>query len=241
MMTTERSRDAVRLSLLNELAEAAAHLANSSTDANALHDPSLASSIDSVRLQSNDLMRKRLRELRLASGLTQAELAARAGVPRHAVSDFETGRAVVSELVSAIAPILGVAEPGGPRVGQSSVVVRARTAVAGEDTVEFQVVASGISMEPTVRHGDLLLVSPNVALESGRIVVAKHGETWWSSASRRETRRSCYAAIMRTRNWRSATSPSRAPSWSCAARSNLPPPCSSCGTTSERWRQRHQP
>ena len=64
------------------------------------------------------------------------------------------------------------------REGVDSVVFRARTAVAGEDAVEFEVVASGISMEPTVRHGDLLLVSSNVALAAGRIVGAKHGETW---------------------------------------------------------------
>ncbi|MDA0366003.1 MAG: helix-turn-helix domain-containing protein [Chloroflexi bacterium] len=169
--------DAVRLRLLTELAEASAHLANGTTDANALHDPNLASSIDSVRLQSNDLMRTRMRELRIAAGLTQAELATRADVPRQAVSDFETGRAIVSDLVSTLAPFLGVAQSAS-EARPPSAVFRARTAAAGEDPVEFEVVASGTSMEPTVRHGDLLLVSPRVALDAGRIVVAKHGATW---------------------------------------------------------------
>lgn len=38
--------------------------------------------------------------------------------------------------------------------------------------------ANGISMEPTIRHGDTLLVSPNVTVEPGRIVVAVHAGTW---------------------------------------------------------------
>lgn len=176
-MADQRSPAVTRLNLLTELAEASAHLANGVSDASELHDPDLASSISAVRMQSNDLMRKRLKELRLAAGLTQSDLAERAGVPRRAVSDFESGRAVMDNLVSTLAPVLGVPAPSVPRA-PASVVFRARTAAAGEDAVEFEVVASGISMEPTVRHGDLLLVSPSVALAAGRIVVAKHGETW---------------------------------------------------------------
>lgn len=64
--------------------------------------------------------------------------------------------------------------------GQSthSVLRRARTAVAGEETEAFEVIASGISMEPTIRHGDTLLVSPDVTLSAGRIVVAIHNGAW---------------------------------------------------------------
>lgn len=178
-MTATPGSDETRLSLLSELAEASAHLEQGASDAERLDDPNLAASISSVRLQSNDLMRKRMREVRLAAGLTQAELARRAGVPRRAVADFESGRAVVPDVVSALAPLLGLPDPSASRDElQHSVVRRARTAAAGEHMIDFEVVATGVSMEPTVRHGDLLLVSPSVELSAGRIVVARHNEVW---------------------------------------------------------------
>ncbi|MEX2230288.1 MAG: LexA family transcriptional regulator [Dehalococcoidia bacterium] len=178
-MLTQTDQNTTRLRLLTSLAQASTSLGHGETDASRLHDPDLASSISAVRLQSHDLMRRRMKELRRAAGLTQAQLAERAGVPRRAISDFESGRAIVADLVSTIAPVLGLPDSIQPALAQeSSVVRRARTAVAGEQTVEFEVVASGISMEPSVRHGDVLLVSPDVALLAGRVVVAKHGETW---------------------------------------------------------------
>lgn len=51
-----------------------------------------------------------------------------------------------------------------------------QTVVAGEDPHTFTVVAAGISMEPTIRHGDTLFVSEDVELAAGRIVVAMHGD-----------------------------------------------------------------
>lgn len=59
-----------------------------------------------------------------------------------------------------------------------SIVFTAQTAVAGEAVNAFEVVASGISMEPTIRHGDTLLVSRDVTPSPGRIVVAIHAGTW---------------------------------------------------------------
>lgn len=61
----------------------------------------------------------------------------------------------------------------------SSILRRARTALAGEDHEAFmEVVASGISMEPAIRHGDTLFVSKDVELAAGRVVVAIHGDVW---------------------------------------------------------------
>lgn len=61
---------------------------------------------------------------------------------------------------------------------RSSVIRQAQTAVAGEDTRAFEVAALGISMEPSIRHGDKLMVSQDVELEAGRIVVAVHNSSW---------------------------------------------------------------
>jgi SOS-response transcriptional repressor LexA len=60
----------------------------------------------------------------------------------------------------------------------SSVVRQLQTAAAGEDTRALEVVASGISMEPSIRHGDKLLVSHDVELEAGRVVIARHRDVW---------------------------------------------------------------
>jgi len=38
--------------------------------------------------------------------------------------------------------------------------------MAGENPETFEVVASGISMEPTIRHGDTLFVSKEIELPS---------------------------------------------------------------------------
>lgn len=65
-----------------------------------------------------------------------------------------------------------------PPVVLSSVLHKAHTAVAGEETEALEVVASGLSMEPTIRQGDTLLYSKNIAPNPGRIVVAIHDGAW---------------------------------------------------------------
>ena len=65
-----------------------------------------------------------------------------------------------------------------PAPSSQSVLRRARTAVAGEETEAFEVIASGISMEPSIQHGDTLLVSRHVSPAAGRIVVAIHHGVW---------------------------------------------------------------
>lgn len=59
-----------------------------------------------------------------------------------------------------------------------SAMLKSRTAVAGEHVANFEIIALGIRMEPTIRHGDTLLVSPEIELAPGRIVVAIHGAVW---------------------------------------------------------------
>lgn len=59
-----------------------------------------------------------------------------------------------------------------------SAIREVQTALAGEATRDFEVVASGISMEPSIRHGDKLFVSPDVDLDAGRIVIATHRGAW---------------------------------------------------------------
>lgn len=170
---------ALHPSLLAELAEASAHLENSASAARTLSALALAESIASVGLQANDLMRIQMRGLRLAAKLTQAELARRVGSRPGAISEFETGkRVILPEFVLRVSEALGVAAPTLAFPGTSSAVREARTAVAGEETRAFEVVASGISMEPSIRHGDKLLVSHDVDLAAGRIVVAVHGDAW---------------------------------------------------------------
>lgn len=71
-----------------------------------------------------------------------------------------------------------LARPGAGLMSASSVMRLAQTAVAGEETRAFEVVAFGISMEPSIRHGDKLFVSQDVNLEAGRIVVAVHDDIW---------------------------------------------------------------
>ena len=68
--------------------------------------------------------------------------------------------------------------PSSPPPAESWVLRRAVTAMAGENPETFEVVASGISMEPTIRHGDTLFVSKEIELVAGRVVVAIHGELW---------------------------------------------------------------
>jgi SOS-response transcriptional repressor LexA len=162
--------------LVGELVQAEAHLRNSAVAARAQATFPLAQSIDAVRREAQDLTRIQMRSLRIAASVTQAELARRVGVPRQVVSGFEAGkRTVLPDVVRAMVEAVGpVEQPALRRV--STALRMAQTALAGEETRAFEVVASGISMEPAIHHGDRLLVSGDVKLEPGRIVVAMHGD-----------------------------------------------------------------
>ena len=165
--------------LLAELAEASAHLEKGALAARTLDALALAESIDSVELQTNDLMRRQMRGLRRAAGITQAELARRVGDRPGTISEFETGkRAIDPAFVLRVSTALGAATSVPAFQSGPSVMRLARTALAGEATEAFEVVASGISMEPSIRHGDRLLVSHDVELAAGRIVVATHNDAW---------------------------------------------------------------
>ena len=108
----------------------------------------------------------------LAQGDRPAALKVLAEYRRVAVTEGD------AEPPAALESLFTSIEPDAPGRPVESVLRRARTAVAGEETEVFEVIASGISMEPSIRHGDALMVSPHVALEAGRIVVAVHSGTW---------------------------------------------------------------
>lgn len=102
------------------------------------------------------------------------------GDPAGARVTFDLYRQLVrSELSIEPSPALEalIASPI-PVTPHGSVIREVQTALAGEATRDFEVVASGISMEPSIRHGDKLFVSPDVDLEAGRIVIATHGGAW---------------------------------------------------------------
>lgn len=91
----------------------------------------------------------------MAAGLTQTELAGRTGIPQKTISNYETGaRRGRAGMVRRIADALEVSAVSaaendeGRSPETSSVVRKARTAVAGEATRAFEVVATGLSMEP---------------------------------------------------------------------------------------------
>jgi SOS-response transcriptional repressor LexA len=165
-------------SLLAELAEAGTHLDSSAAEARALSALALAESIAAVGLQANDLARLQIRRLRIAANLTQSELARRVSSRRKLISDLETGKPVPREFVRQVSSALEMLGQAHVPPGMSTVILQARTAVAGEDAHEFEVVASGVSMEPSIRHGDRLLVSHDIELAAGRVVVAIHNGAW---------------------------------------------------------------
>ena len=79
----------------------------------------------------------------------------------------------------ALAALVFAPVPVPSGFGERTAVIRqAQTAVAGETTDVFEVIASGVSMEPTIHHGDTLLVSHDIELAAGRIVVAIHNDLW---------------------------------------------------------------
>ncbi len=65
-----------------------------------------------------------------------------------------------------------------PTIATSSIVRKAHPVRAGEQTAEFEVVATGLSMEPTIRHGDTLVYSKDIDASPGRIAVAIHDGSW---------------------------------------------------------------
>lgn len=170
---------ATRPGVIAELALAGTHLGSGAVAARALNALALAQAIDAVGLQANDLMRMQLRGLRRAARLTQAELARRIGCRPALISEFETGRRPIApEFVLPLVQALGGADNAGVAREWPLIIRQVRTAVAGEETSAFEVVASGISMEPTIRHGDKLLVSRDIKLAAGRIIVAIHEGVW---------------------------------------------------------------
>src|SRR3972149_693823 len=119
-------------SLLAELAQAGTHLGHGALAARSLNALALAESIASVELQTNDLMRRQLRGLRLAASLSQAELARLVGSRPGTISEFETGkRAIVPEFVLRVSAALGLtSEPSASTGALASVVLEARTGAA---------------------------------------------------------------------------------------------------------------
>jgi DNA-binding SARP family transcriptional activator len=87
-------------------------------------------------------------------------------------------RALHAELGVTPSPQLSALLGAGDNRRESSVIRQVQTAAAGEGTTAFEVVATGISMEPSIRHGDKLLVSLDIAPQAGRVVVATHRDVW---------------------------------------------------------------
>jgi SOS-response transcriptional repressor LexA len=165
--------------LLDELAEAGTQLEKGASDARALGAVALAESIAAVGLQTNDLIRMQVRRLRIAAKMTQVELARRVGTRQKFISDLETGKQVIpTEFMHQVSAVFGIPPIALTAPLIPSVIQLAQTAVAGEETRAFEVVATGISMEPSIRHGDRLLVSHDIELAAGRIVVAIHNGAW---------------------------------------------------------------
>lgn len=163
--------------VLDELAQAEAHLHNGVTAANAQGTQALAQSIGAIAREANDLTRVQMRGWRLAAKLTQTEVARRIGARPKQISDFEAGRrALLPDLMRLMRQAMGAVEPM-PKIQETTTALQmAQTAVPGEETRAFEVVASGTTMEPAIHHGDRLVVSSDVELEAGRIVVAMHGD-----------------------------------------------------------------
>lgn len=164
-------------SLLTELAQAETHLQNGVKVATAQETEALAQSIRAIAREANDLARVQMRGLRRVRKISQAELARRVGGPTKVISDFEAGRrTLLPPLIRLLREAMGpVLRPSALRDAADD-IRRARTALAGEATPPFEIVASGISMEPSIHHGDTLIVSKDVEPAPGRIVVAIHSE-----------------------------------------------------------------
>ena len=150
------------------------------------------------------MFKDRLKELRKAAGLSQAQLSARVGVSQQAVGKWENGKSSPDpDTLTALAKLLGVstddllgkapapsfslpyAQTGIPVVG----TVRAgygalayeedygtELASVKDPSSYFDLVVKGDSMEPRIREGDLALVHKQPTLDSGDLGVLIYGE-----------------------------------------------------------------
>ena len=150
------------------------------------------------------MFKDRLKELRKAAGLSQAQLSARVGVSQQAVGKWENGKSSPDpDTLTALAKLLGVstddllgkvpapsfslpyAQTGIPVVG----TVRAgygalayeedygtELASVKDPSSYFYLVVKGDSMEPRIREGDLALVHKQPTLDSGDLGVLIYGE-----------------------------------------------------------------
>ena len=150
------------------------------------------------------MFKDRLKELRKAAGLSQAQLSARVGVSQQAVGKWENGKSSPDpDTLTALAKLLGVstddllgkapvpsfslpyAQTGIPVVG----TVRAgygalayeedygtELASVKDPSSYFYLAVKGDSMEPRIRAGDLALVHKQPTLDSGDLGVLIYGE-----------------------------------------------------------------
>ena len=150
------------------------------------------------------MFKDRLKELRKAAGLSQAQLSARVGVSQQAVGKWENGKSSPDpDTLTALAKLLGVstddllgkapapsfslpyAQTGIPVVG----TVRAgygalayeedygtELASVKDPSSYFYLVVKGDSMEPRIQEGDLALVHKQPTLDSGDLGVLIYGE-----------------------------------------------------------------
>ncbi len=150
------------------------------------------------------MFKDRLKELRRAAGLSQAQLSARVGVSQQAVGKWENGKSSPDpDTLTALAKLLGVstddllgkapapsfslpyAQTGIPVVG----TVRAgygalayeedygtELASVKDPSSYFYLVVKGDSMEPRIQEGDLALVHKQPTLDSGDLGVLIYGE-----------------------------------------------------------------
>lgn len=150
------------------------------------------------------MFKDRLKELRKAAGLSQAQLSARVGVSQQAVGKWENGKSSPDpDTLTALAKLLGVstddllgkapapsfslpyAQTGIPVVG----TVRAgygalayeedygtELASVKDPSSYFYLVVKGDSMEPRISDGDLALVHRQPTLENGDLGVMVYGD-----------------------------------------------------------------
>ena len=137
-----------------------------------------------------------IKEMRIAKGLTQSELASMCGVHQTAVSQWEKGRTepdksvikILSEIFSVSAdtimgidlpsqenkkiPVLGYVRAGIPIEAVEEILdyeeISAHMALSGE---HFALKITGSSMEPRICDGDVVIVRKQNDVDSGEIAV----------------------------------------------------------------------
>ena len=146
-------------------------------------------------------VQERLKERRLALGMTQQIVAQRLGITRQAYQNYESGARQVDsatlrklsrafycsadyllgdggdggEQVGARVPILGTVRAGYNRFAQEERLGYALAEVARAEDYFFLNV-TGDSMEPQIHEGDLALIHKQDSVESGELAVVLIGE-----------------------------------------------------------------